>query len=290
MRLRAGLWAAPSPHGTILLFSGRSEYLEKYGRAAAEMTAAGYSVLSVDWRGQGYSDRLTEDARLGHVGDFSDYQKDVAAFVKVAEDRGLPKPWYLVAHSMGGCIGLRALINDLPVERAVFSAPMWGIFVFPHLRPIAKVLPGLARAFGQSLRTMPGTGPQCYVLETEFEKNLLTTDKNHWEYLNSHARASAEIALGGPTIHWFEKAREEMPALYQARRPTIPVLTLAGTREGVVDRKALTAMHQHWPSARLEWIDGGRHELMMEAPEMRQKFMSGMFAFLEDDAAPVASA
>ena len=254
------------------------------------MTDAGYCVLSVDWRGQGYSNRVFDDARLGHVGGFADYQKDVAAFVRVAEERNLPKPWYLVAHSMGGCIGLRALINDLPVERAVFSAPMWGIFVYPHLRPVAKALPSLARLFGQSLRTMPGTSPQSYVLETGFEKNLLTTDRDHWNYLKRHAEASAEIALGGPTVHWFERAHEEMPALFRAKRPTLPVLTLAGTREGVVDRKALIRMHQHWPSARLEWIEGGRHELMMEAPQIRQQFMDKMFAFLGDNTETVVSA
>lgn len=290
MRLRAGLWAAPAPKGTILLFNGRSEYLEKYGRTASDLLTAGYSVLSIDWRGQGYSDRLIEDKRLGHIDDFADYQKDVAAFVDVARARDLPKPWFLLAHSMGGCIGLRALVNGLPVERAVFSAPMWGIFIFPKLRPIARVLPGIAHRFGQEHRVLPGTSAKSYVLETFFENNLLTTDRDTWDYMARHAGVSDEIALGGPTIRWFREARRETAALLKTRRPTIPVLTMAGTREGVVDRKALIAMHRHWPSARLEWIEGGRHELMMEAPERRQEFLERACAFLADtEVQPVSS-
>ncbi len=284
MRLRLGHWRAPSAKGTILLFTGRSEYLEKYGRVARDVTNAGYDLMSVDWRGQGFSDRLTADACVGHVENFLDYQQDVAALVAAASARDLPKPWFLLGHSMGGCIGMRALINDLPVEKAVFSAPMWGIFVFPHLRPIARVLPDLSRLFGQHLRPMPGTSTKGYVTESAFETNLLTTDRGTWDYLGRHANAAPEFALGGPTIHWFDEAKRETKALLDAPRPTIPVRTMAGTREGVVDRKTLIAMHENWPSARLDWITGARHELMMEAPELRQQFLDRTLAFFDDRA------
>ena len=267
-----------------MLFTGRTEYLEKYGRIARDLTGAGYSILSLDWRGQGLSDRVTKDPRLGHIGDFSDYQHDVAAFVALAEELNVPKPWYMIAHSMGGCIGLRALINGLPVEKAVFSAPMWGIFVVSKLRPVARILPGLANFLGQELRTMPGTSPRGYVVDTPFEENLLTTDRETWAYLERQARADPAFSLGGPTVTWFEAAGRETAALLRAQRPTQPVKTIAGTREGVVDRKALIAMHENWPSASLEWIAGARHELMMEAPDMRQQFLDEALAFLSGDA------
>jgi len=281
VRLRAGLWSVDAPKGSILLFTGRTEYLEKYGRVAQDLTDAGYSILSMDWRGQGLSDRVTEDARLGHIDDFADYQLDVAAFVALAEKLDLPKPWYLIGHSMGGCIGLRAVLNDLPVEKAVFSAPMWGIFVIPRLRPIARILPEVARFFGKQLYTMPGTSPRGYVADSNFESNLLTTDRATWEYLARHAAADPAFALGGPTVHWFDSAIRETKALREAPRPTLPVKTLAGTREGVIDRKTLTFMHEDWPSASLEWIEGGRHELMMEAPAIRQQFFDKTLAFLD---------
>lgn len=283
VRLRAGHWSANTPKGSILLFNGRTEYLEKYGRVARDLTEAGYSMLSMDWRGQGLSDRVTDDARLGHIDDFADYQLDVAAFVALAEEIGLPKPWYLIGHSMGGCIGLRALLDGLPVEKAVFSAPMWGIFVIPRLRPIARMLPAVARFFGKQLYTVPGTDSRGYVADTGFENNLLTTDRETWEYLAQHAAADPAFSLGGPTVHWFDSAIRETKALRQAHRPTLPVKTIAGTREGVVDRKTLILMHENWPSASLEWVDGARHELMMEAPQMRQEFFEKTLAFLGGD-------
>ncbi|MFW2457760.1 hypothetical protein [Methyloversatilis discipulorum] len=43
-------------------------------------------------------------------------------------------------------------------------------------------------------------------------------------------------------------------------------------------------MHENWPSGSLEWVEGARHELMMEAPAMRQQFFDKAFMFLEDSA------
>ncbi|MDA8587187.1 alpha/beta hydrolase [Rhodobacteraceae bacterium] len=102
VRLRVVHWPAGSSRGTILLFSGRTEYAEKYGQIASELTESGYSVVTIDWRGQGLSDRVAEDIRLGHVGSFDDYQLDVAEVVGAARDLGCPEPWFMIAHSMGG--------------------------------------------------------------------------------------------------------------------------------------------------------------------------------------------
>ena len=85
VRLRVGLWNRDAKGGTVLLFPGRTEYIEKYGRAAAHFADCGYATLVLDWRGQGLSDRLTTDAMAGHVHEFADYQRDVAAMVEAGD-------------------------------------------------------------------------------------------------------------------------------------------------------------------------------------------------------------
>ncbi len=80
----ASAWATGpqrTAKGTVLLFPGRTEYIEKYGRAARDLYQRGFATLTVDWRGQGLADRMLEDARIGHVHYFTDYQKDVAAMI-----------------------------------------------------------------------------------------------------------------------------------------------------------------------------------------------------------------
>ena len=94
--------------GSVLLFPGRTEYVEKYAPVAHRLMAEGYDVLSIDWRGQGMSDRLQPNPRPGHIRDFADYQHDVVEMIVAAEQLDLPRPWHLLAHPMGGCIGLAA--------------------------------------------------------------------------------------------------------------------------------------------------------------------------------------
>lgn len=274
-------WPNPEARATILLFPGRTEYCEKYGRVVRDLVARGYTVIGVDWRGQGLSDRVADDHRVGHVAAFSDYQLDVAAFLLEADRHDLPTPRYLLAHSMGGCIGMRALVGGLQVRRVVFSAPMWGIFVAPVMSPVAKYLPPIAEKLGQELRTVPGTRPASYIGDTPFLINLLTSDRDHYDYFARQSKARPEFALGGPTLHWFSEAKAEMAALLRAPRPSVPVATFLGTKEMIVDPEAIREMHEDWPTGELHIIEGGKHEMMMETPEIRASFMLGMFSFLE---------
>lgn len=283
MRLRVTLWPRADAKGTILLFSGRTEYAEKYGRVAHDLTTAGYSIATIDWRGQGKSDRIAKDRRLGHVEAFSDFQFDVAALVQVAIAQGLPKPWHLIGHSMGGCIGLRALIEGLPVERAVFSAPMWGLQMPAVVKPLPYVLPPVMRLVGRGTTVAPGTSSENYVLDTVFPENMLTTDRETYDYLARHAKADADFALGGPSTDWVGRATYENRYLASQPRPKLPVLTYLGGDEQIVTAGAIHKMHAGWPSAELRIVEGARHEIMMEAPVHRAQFFEGTIDFLSTD-------
>ena len=61
-RIRVGHWLPEGDAcGTVMMFPGRTEYIEKYGDCAAEFTGRGFAFLAVDWRGQGLADRLLDD-------------------------------------------------------------------------------------------------------------------------------------------------------------------------------------------------------------------------------------
>lgn len=279
VRLRFGWWGEDGAKGTVLLFPGRTEYLEKYGKLIPNLTEAGFAVVSVDWRGQGLSDRLDKDERLGHVPKFTDYQLDVGEMVALAHEVGLPSPWFLIAHSMGGCIGLRALVSGLPVERAVFSAPMWGIEMPAYARPLAYLIPPIARILKQETSFAPGTKPSNYVTDTAFDENMLTTDRETFDWLAEHAMAEPEFALGGPSVQWVGSATQENDALHALPRPKIPVLTFVGSREEIVSVPSIRKLHADWPSARLRVVEGAKHEIMMERKPLRDRFLQETLAF-----------
>jgi lysophospholipase len=272
VRIRVAVWGAETAkHGTVLLFPGRTEYIEKYGRTAAEFARRGYATLVIDWRGQGLSDRLLKDEMLGHVGDFQDYQLDVQAVLAFARKLELPTPHTLFAHSMGGCIGLRALIDGLPVTSAVFSGPMWGIALTTSKRSLGWTASTVAHTFGFGNMLAPGMLRETYVLANPFENNMLTTDLEMFEYMKQQVSAHPELALGGPTLSWLNKALRECRALRAHPTPNVPCITYVGTNERIVDIPTIHDRMSRWPNGELVIIERGEHEIIMEGPAARTR-------------------
>ncbi len=271
IRLRVSVWPE-GDRGTVLLFPGRTEYVEKYGPAAAEFRARGLATASIDWRGQGLSNRPFPDRRKGHVSRFAEYQIDVAAMTEAVCDRDLPRPRYLLAHSMGGCIGLRSLIDGLDVRAAVFSAPMWGIAIQRPLRPVAWALAWAARTAKFEHWYTPGTGSRNYVQEVPFERNHLTTDKQMYAFMQNQIASHPDLALGGPSLQWLHEALSECHSLARMSSPKTPAVTLLGDDDHVIDTDRVHLRMDRWPSGRLVMIQGAKHEPMMESCHRRNMF------------------
>ncbi len=274
VRIRSAIWPAPgAAKGTVFLLPGRTEYSEKYGRTAGDLAARGYAMVSVDWRGQGLADRPAHEPMVGHVGDFAEYQADLAAVIGLAHAQGLPEPWYLMAHSMGGAIALRCLMGDHPFKAAAFSAPMWGILMAAWMRPVAQALSTASRWFSFDDRFVPGTKARTYVLEQAFAGNTLTTDAEMWDYMRRQAQAHPELSLGGPSLGWLKAALVECAQLSGMPAPDFPVMTALGTAEKIVDVGPVHARMASWAKGRLALYPGAEHEVLMERAATRGRFV-----------------
>lgn len=270
VRLRAAHWPGGG-RGTVLIIPGRTEYIEKYGPTAAGMVAAGYHAVALDNRGQGLADRPLADPMVGHVAAFADYQRDLRALLPFLQT--LPQPLFLIAHSMGGTIGLRALAERFPAARAAFSAPMWGIRLHPAVAPVAPALAAVARTLGQSNRYAPGTGPATYVATAPYADNTLTTDEPTWDWMRRQVTLHPGLSLGGPSFHWLHAALAECRWLARQPAPRVPAVTLLGSRERIVDAQAIHRRMKGWPQGRLVILPGAEHEVLMEAPRLRDEAM-----------------
>ncbi|OIQ76085.1 lysophospholipase L2 [mine drainage metagenome] len=280
VRIRVGIWPE-GEKGTVLLFPGRTEYVEKYGRAAADLRARGYATVTVDWRGQGLADRALKDRNSGYVEHFSDFQKDLAAVLDVVREVALPTPLYLISHSMGGAIAFRALHEGLRVKAAVFSAPMWGILLSPAVRPFAWALSHLSSQLGFSHVYAPGTGPVTYTASAPFMGNVLTSDAEMYRYMVAQVEGVPELALGGPSLHWVHEALQECRVIRALPSPKMPVLTFLGTAEKVVDSEPVHERMARWPGGKLELVPGAEHEVMMETPAIRARFFDASAALFD---------
>src|ERR1700754_3654934 len=75
--------SAPPPgrKGTVCLFQGRAEFIEKYFETVRDLRQRGFAVATLDWRGQGMSQRALRNPRKGYVRNFNENQIDLDRFV-----------------------------------------------------------------------------------------------------------------------------------------------------------------------------------------------------------------
>jgi lysophospholipase len=227
---------------------------------------------------------------LGHVGDYAEYQSDVAAMLATVRAAGLPEPFVLLAHSMGGAIGLRALAEGLPVRAAAFSAPMWGIHIAVYLRPLAHGFSAVGRRAGLGLREVPVGRRESYLSVTPFADNALTTDLETYDWMVAQALRDPRLALGRPTIQWLHASLAELRRLRSLPPPPVPVLVGLAGEETIVDNGATLRLARGWPGARLETYAGARHELLMERADVRSRFLDAALDLFSETARAPAPA
>jgi len=214
---------------------------------------------------------LLADKRIGHVARFSDYQKDIAAMLRAARMLDLPRPFNLLAHSMGGAIGLRAVVEGLAVQACAFTGPMWGIYMRPSLRPIGWATAYIGPMLGLGTRLTPNSSLEYYVLNQKFDGNVLTHDPEMYRMMQDQLSAHMKLGLGGPSLIWLREALGECRALTGRASPDVPCITFLGAKEAIVDRVAVRARMQNWPRGTLDEVAGAHHEVLMETPAIRAR-------------------
>jgi len=266
---------------SLFLLPGRTEFLEKYEDVLAELRGRGFRVASLDWRGQGASARLLADPKRCHIDDFRAFQRDLDALLETAAG-DLPRPWTALAHSMGGLIlSERLVAAPRTFERAVLSAPLFGVRMDPLTRVVAPGLAAAACRLGLAGRYAPGQGPEPLAGD-EPVGNVLTSDHARFRRYRERCRAHPEKTLGGVTWGWLHAA---FAAVRRVTRPgaleavTTPVLMLEAGHERVVEPAAIARAAARLPSARRLRLPGAEHEVMMERDDVRARVFDAVDAF-----------
>ena len=284
--LRAARWPAPdrdgTAPGTVLICTGRSEFIEKYLFVVAELRARGFAVVVFDWRGQGLSQRPLGNAQKGHVDRFSDYEGDLLAVVEQVMQPFCPKPWFGLAHSMGGAIALNAAADHPGLfRRLVLSAPMVEIARLPFAGT-ARAVARLCRYGGLSSLFIPWGRGRSLLLRS-FANNLLTSDEARHRISLDHMRVEPRLALGAPTLGWLHAAFTAMARLQAADYPErmrTPVLAVVPGADRVVEPRATERLVSRLRASRVVTVPGSRHEILMERDLFRQQFWAAFDAFV----------
>ncbi len=275
--------------GVCVLLNGQTEFIEKYFEVIDELRSRGFAVATMDWRGQGGSDRLLADHRKSFVGDFSEYDEDldtllnwiVRPMLKAGE-----KPVAL-AHSMGAHNLLRHLARDPQAFQAcVLNAPMIAI----SLRGQPASLVRMVTAFemwrknaGGWVWGMEARDPH----QVTFATQMVTSDLQRFERTQMLLREHPDLRLAGATWGWLAAAMRSMAWLRtRAEKITTPMLVVGAGADRICLTPAAKAFASRAPNAQYLEIAEAGHEILMERDRFRAEFWAAFDVFMKRYRAP----
>jgi lysophospholipase len=272
----------PGRKGTVCLFQGRAEFIEKYFETVRELRARGFAVATMDWRGQGGSDRALSDPFKGHVGDFSQYELDVDAFMKEIVLPDCPPPIFAIGHSMGGTVMMRiARQGSRWFDRVVLSAPMIKLYGSRNALP-ARITVQAMRLMAMGSAYVPGGAPTP-VGTGPYVNNIATSDPVRHARTRAVLEAAPELGVGSPTVSWLSAAYRSMGEIASPSYPAKvrqPLMLVAAGRDQVVSTAAIEDVAVRLRAGSHLIVAGARHELMMEQDRYRAQFWAAFDAFV----------
>ena len=285
LTIRYALWPRTADRrlGTVCLFSGRGEFIEKYFETITDLRRRGFAVAMMDWRGQGGSDRLLKNARKGHVEDFADFDKDLGQFMSEIVLPDCPAPFYGMAHSMGGHILLRSALTKVCwFDRIILSAPMIDILPEFTQSTALRYMIEAQVLFGLGDRYVPGGKPQPFELEP-FEDSKLTSDPLRYDRVRDVLKAAPWLSCGSPTLGWLQAAARsimQINAFGFASSIKVPVLIVAAGNDTVVSTRAIEHFATRIKTGRHLVIAGAKHEILQERDEIRDQFWAAFDVYV----------
>ena len=262
--------------GAIVISDGRTEAVVKYKEVIYDLFNNGYSVYIHDHRGQGLSDRMAPDHDMGYVDNFQNFVKDLNHFYNSFVKPKNHKNIYLLAHSMGGAIGVLYLEqhpNDF--KAAAFSSPMLGL-PFPTCF-VVGILAGDDPEYAIGMKNYEEG------LES-FEENTLTHSKIRYERMLKIFEDIPQARLGGASYQWVNKSCDAFDSVFDnISKIETPLILFSGEDEEIVapsaHKKFVELLIENGKPAKGYFVKNAKHELFIEKDRVRVPVLSKILEF-----------
>lgn len=235
------------PVATLVIAHGLGEHGGRYMNVVEALLPQGYVIYALDHRGHGRS-----PGQRGHIGQWTELREDLRAFVLLVQQLEAGRPFFLMGHSMGGCVVLEYVLHYPDgLTAVVASAPAVGTLNIPPVlafmsRLLSKVLPRLSINSGLDI--------------TAISRDTAVVDAYRRDPL-VHGKGTPAAAVA-----FMEAATWAMAHAADFARP---LLLLHGDADRLVDvssSQQFYAKVQH-PDKKLAIYPGGYHELHNDWPK-----------------------
>lgn len=286
LKLRTALWhpTRGPARGTVVIVPGRTEFIEKYFEVVADLRRRGFAVAIMDLRGQGGSERMLANPLKGHVGAFTEYDRDLDVFMRGTVIPALPPPYIGLGHSLGGHILLRSAQDEAsPFARMVLTAPMLEInrAMLGTSGRMARVY-AEAASLGFSSAFVHG-GRETPTDLLPFEANEMTSDRVRWARNKAVVEAAPDLGLGSPTVGWLRAALRSCAMLQRRDYPkyvAVPMLLFAAGADRTVSSQAIEDFAVDVKIGSHIIVPASRHEILQESDDIRTYFLAAFDAYM----------
>lgn len=278
--------ATQSPRrGTVCIFTGFAEQIEKYFELIADFARRGFVVAIMDWRGQGGSFRAVHEEQRAHINSYDEHDADLAQFMREIVLPDCPPPYIALGHSMGGHLVLRsaAKIGNW-FERLVLSAPMIKLtresLGFPA--PVVRSFSETACLFGLGKRPAPGA-IDWRTAPGGFEANRLTSDRERYQRSRAIIEGAPHLSIGVPTVGWLRATMRSLAVVGNPAFPSriaVPALFFIAGKDIIVEPSAIEDFSARMKSGTHVILANSKHEVLQEVDEIRGRFWAAFDAYL----------
>ncbi|NIB39377.1 alpha/beta hydrolase [Pseudomaricurvus alkylphenolicus] len=246
----AHIWRPAAPAGTVFFIHGFTDNVGLMQHALRFLLQQKFAVVAFDLPGHGLS-----SGDQASIDSFDQY-RDVF-MVCMRKVVGLPHPWHAVGQSTGGAVLLNFL-GSLPqqqsIEKVMLLAPLirpqgWALarWVFPIYKMLVRQLP---RKFNQS-----------------------SHDADFLRFVENEDPLQTRIT----PMRWAVAMEEWIDNFWVFDVQKRPLTIIQGDSDQTVDFEYnLEAIREKFPHTRVVNIVGGRHQLVNESEQYREKVMSAL--------------
>lgn len=283
--LRYG-WNCPDhAKGLIIFAEGHTESAEEYFENIRYFNAQGFACAIMDWQGQGLSYRYNDDTSRHHSKGF---EVDIADFQHLMDMIALnpalsPLPKIIFAHSMGGNITLRYLVDHCAdFTCAIIISPMLGLHPKRTIKYLARPLFAMARRFGWLERHALGQ-MKWSKHYANIAKHKISSDPVRREVQPYLFKTYPAMQCGGVTWGWLIEAMKSIHILHDpdtCAQICTPVFMALGAKDIVVDNDGLKKTASLLPDCETHIYQKAEHQIHREKDMIRDQLLADILAFI----------
>lgn len=149
-------WQPEEPaKATLVIVHGLGEHGGRYMNVVNHLVPKGIAIYALDHRGFGRS-----EGKKGFINDWSEFREDLRIFVQMVQEKAGERPFFLLGHSMGGCVTCDYVLHYPDgLTGVILSAPAVGKLDVPAVLAflsaiLSKILPSIAVSTGLDASTI----------------------------------------------------------------------------------------------------------------------------------------